>query len=167
MWLSRRNNSIVLSVYETKEHCRNTHGGSGDERFFMLWILDVSVKCTFKVRFGFGSPDCCGREIHYEENMYSSILLQSSFTYFFRQARPGSNQGGVLRAYLLDIQGVDPDEEYQDPDSFYFDIARKVGIAQVARDAVGKEFGRKQNDKRFFMWLWLRVVGHHQIGAWW
>ena len=83
--------------------------------------------------------------------MYSSILLHSSFTYFFRQVRPGSNQGGVLRAYLLDIQGVDPDEEYQEPDSFYFDIARKVGIAQVARDAVGKEFGRKQNDKRFFM----------------
>ena len=56
--------------------------------------------------------------------MYSAILLQSTYTYFFRQARPGSNQGGVLRAYLLDIQGVDPDEEYQDPDSFYFDIAR-------------------------------------------
>ncbi|HBU37642.1 MAG TPA: hypothetical protein DEB70_07535, partial [Planctomycetaceae bacterium] len=103
----------------------------------------------FKVRFGFGYPDCCGRGIHYEENVYSSILLHSSFTYFFRQARPGSKQGGILRSSLLDIQVVEPDEEYQDPNSFYFDIARKVGIAQVARDAVGKEHGRKQNDERF------------------
>ena len=122
----------------------------------MIVFYAVNTRCcqsSVRSKYALVSApaDCCGREIHYEENIYSSILLHSSFTYFFRQARPGSNQGGVLRAYLLDIQGVDPDEEYQDPNSFYFDIARKVGIAQVARDAVGKEFGRKQNDKRFFM----------------
>ena len=88
------------SVYETKEHCRKTHSGSGDDRFFVLGILDFSVKYAFKVRFGFGSPDCCGREIHSEENIYGSILLHFSFSYFFRQSRPESNKDGVLRAYL-------------------------------------------------------------------
>ena len=38
----------------------------------------------------------------------------------------------------------------QDPDSFYSDIARKVGVPQVAHNAVEKKFGWKQNDKRFF-----------------
>ena len=52
--------------------------------------------------------------------------------------------------YKMDIQGVKPYEEYQDPDSFYSEIARKVGIPQVAHDAVGKRFGWKQDDKRFF-----------------
>ena len=55
------------------------------------------------------------------------------------------------RIYKMDIQGVKPYEEYQDPDSFYSEIARKVGIPQVAHDAVGKRFGWKQDDKRFFM----------------
>ena len=54
------------------------------------------------------------------------------------------------RIYKMDIQGVKPYEEYQDPDSFYSEIARKVGIPQVAHDAVGKRFGWKQDDKRFF-----------------
>ena len=54
------------------------------------------------------------------------------------------------RLYKMDIQGVKPYEEYQDPDSFYSEIARKVGIPQVAHNAVEKKFGWKQNDKRFF-----------------
>lgn len=54
------------------------------------------------------------------------------------------------RIYKMDIQGVKPYEEYQDPDSFYSEIAKKIGIPQVARDAIEKEFGWKQNDKKFF-----------------
>ena len=38
----------------------------------------------------------------------------------------------------MDIQGVKPYEEYQDPDTFYSEIARKVGIPQVAHTAVEK-----------------------------
>ncbi len=53
------------------------------------------------------------------------------------------------RLYKMDIQGVKPYEEYQDPDTFYSEIARKVGIPQVAHTAVEKKFGWKQNDKRF------------------
>ena len=55
------------------------------------------------------------------------------------------------RLYKMDIQGVKPYEEYQDPDTFYSEIARKVGIPQVAHTAVEKKFGWKQNDNRFFM----------------
>ncbi len=54
------------------------------------------------------------------------------------------------RIYKMDIQGVKPYEEHQDPDSFYSDIAKKVGVPQIAHNAVEKEFGWKQNDKRFF-----------------
>ena len=54
------------------------------------------------------------------------------------------------RIYGMEIQGVKPYEEYQDPDSFYSEIAKKVGLPQVARNAIEKEFGWKQNDKRFF-----------------
>ena len=43
------------------------------------------------------------------------------------------------RIYKMDIQGVKPYEEYQDPDSFYSDIARKVGVPQVAHNAVEKK----------------------------
>ena len=53
------------------------------------------------------------------------------------------------RLYKMDIQGVKPYEEYQDPDTFYSEIARKVGIPQVAHTAVEKKFGWKQNDKKF------------------
>ena len=54
------------------------------------------------------------------------------------------------RIYGVKIHGVKPYDEYQDPDSFYSEIARKVGVPKVAHDALEKEFGWKQNDKRFF-----------------
>ena len=54
------------------------------------------------------------------------------------------------RIYGVKIHGVKPYDEYQDPDSFYSEIARKVGVPKVAHDAIEKEFGWKQNDKRFF-----------------
>ena len=54
------------------------------------------------------------------------------------------------RIYKMDIQGVKPYEEHQDPDSFYSDIAKKVGVPQAAHNAVEKKFGWKQDDKRFF-----------------
>lgn len=63
------------------------------------------------------------------------------------------------RIYKMDIQGVKPYEEYQDPDSFYSEIARKVGIPQVAHDAVGKRFGWKQDDKRFFYTTMIKGGG--------
>ena len=55
------------------------------------------------------------------------------------------------RIYKMDIQGVKPYEEYQDPDSFYSEIARKVGIPQVAHDAVGKNLGGNRTTRDFFM----------------
>lgn len=69
------------------------------------------------------------------------------------------------RIYGVEIQGVKPYEEYQDPDSFYSEIAKKVGIPQVARNAIEKEFGWKQNDKRFFYATMIKGGGRRLIGV--
>lgn len=114
-------------------------------------MLDVSVNCTFNVRFVVGSTDCCDRKIYYEGNIYSFVLLHSPSVTFADSLDQDSTKVEFFeRIYKMDIQGVKPYEEYQDPDSFYSEIARKVGIPQVAHDAVGKRFGWKQDDKRFF-----------------
>ena len=55
------------------------------------------------------------------------------------------------RLYKMDIQGVKPYKEYQDPDSFYSEIARKVGIPQVAHNAVEKNLGGSKTTSGFFM----------------
>ena len=55
------------------------------------------------------------------------------------------------RLYKMDIQGVKPYEEYQDPDTFYTEIARKVGIPQVAHTAVEKKLDGSRTTRDFLM----------------
>jgi len=53
------------------------------------------------------------------------------------------------KLYKIEIVGVKPLEEYDDPDKFYSAIAKQVEIPKMAFDAVEKKFGWKQNDKYF------------------
>ena len=55
------------------------------------------------------------------------------------------------RLYKMDIQGVKPYEEYQYPDTFYTEIASKVGIRQVAHTAVEKNLDGSRTTRDFLM----------------
>ena len=51
------------------------------------------------------------------------------------------------KTYGKKIVGVKPIGEYKDPDSFYREIAKQLGIYETAYKAVEKEFGWKKTDK--------------------
>ncbi len=52
------------------------------------------------------------------------------------------------KKYKTKITGVKPIEAYSDPDSYYTAIARKLGIFQLAYDAVFKKCGWKKGDNK-------------------
>ena len=60
------------------------------------------------------------------------------------------------KLYDRKIKGVKPFDEYQDPDTFYSEIAKQVGIPEIIYEAVEKKFGWKNDDKNF---LALMVKG--------
>ena len=67
------------------------------------------------------------------------------------------------KLYDTKIKGVKPIEEYQDPDTFYSEIAKQVGIPEVVYEAVEKKFGWKNNDKNF---LALMIKGGGNSDDW-
>ena len=67
------------------------------------------------------------------------------------------------KLYDTKIKGVKPIEEYQDPDTFYSEIAKQVGIPEVVYEAVEKKFGWKNDDKNF---LALMIKGGGDSDDW-
>jgi len=67
------------------------------------------------------------------------------------------------KLYGKKITGVKPIEEYQDPDTFYSEIAKQVGVPQIAYEAVEKKFGWKNDDKNF---LTLMIKGGGDSDDW-
>ena len=67
------------------------------------------------------------------------------------------------KLYDTKIKGVKPIEEYQDPDTFYSEIAKQVGVPQIAYEAVEKKFGWKNDDKNF---LTLMIKGGGDSDDW-
>jgi hypothetical protein len=67
------------------------------------------------------------------------------------------------KLYGKKIMGVKPIEEYQDPDTFYSEIAKQVGIPEIVYEAVGKELGWKNDDKNF---LALMIKGGGNSDDW-
>ena len=63
------------------------------------------------------------------------------------------------KLYDTKIKGVKPIEEYQDPDTFYSEIAKQVGIAEIVYEAVEKKFGWK-NDEENFLTLMIKGGGN-------
>jgi hypothetical protein len=67
------------------------------------------------------------------------------------------------KLYDTKIKGVKPIEEYQDPDTFYSEIAKHVGIPEIVYEAVEKKFGWKNDDKNF---LALMIKGGGNSDDW-
>ena len=67
------------------------------------------------------------------------------------------------KLYDTKIKGVKPIEEYQDPDTFYSEIAKQVGIPEIVYEAVEKKFGWKNDDKNF---LALMIKGGGNSDDW-
>ncbi|NBU86917.1 MAG: hypothetical protein EBS13_06395 [Verrucomicrobia bacterium] len=67
------------------------------------------------------------------------------------------------KLYDTKIKGVKPIEEYQDPYTFYSEIAKQVGIPEVVYEAVEKKFGWKNDDKNF---LALMIKGGGNSDDW-
>ena len=63
------------------------------------------------------------------------------------------------KLYGSKIKGVKPIDEYQDPDAFYSEIAKQVGIPEIVYEAVEKKFGWK-NDEENFLALMIKGGGN-------
>lgn len=63
------------------------------------------------------------------------------------------------KLYGSKIKGVKPIDEYQDPDTFYSEIAKQVGIPEIVYEAVEKKFGWK-NDGENFLALMIKGGGN-------
>ena len=67
------------------------------------------------------------------------------------------------KLYDTKIKGVKPIEEYEDPDTFYSEIAKQVGIPEIVYEAVEKELGWKNDDENFLM---LMIKGGWDSDDW-
>jgi dsRNA-specific ribonuclease len=63
------------------------------------------------------------------------------------------------KLYGSKIKGVKPIDEYQDPDTFYSEIAKQVGIPEIVYEAVEKKLGWK-NDEENFLALMIKGGGN-------
>ena len=67
------------------------------------------------------------------------------------------------KLYDTTITGIKPIGEYDDPDTFYSEIAKQVGIPEIVYEAVKKKFGWKNDDKSF---LALMIKGGGNSDDW-
>ena len=67
------------------------------------------------------------------------------------------------KLYATTITGIKPIGEYDDPDTFYSEIAKQVGIPEIVYKAVEKKFGWKNDDKNF---LALMIKGGGNSDDW-
>ena len=67
------------------------------------------------------------------------------------------------KLYDTKINGVKPIEEYDDPDTFYSEVAKQVGIPEIVYEAVEKELGWKNDDENFLM---LMIKGGWDSDDW-
>ena len=67
------------------------------------------------------------------------------------------------KLYDTKIKGVKPIDEYQDPDTFYSEIAKQVGIPEIVYEVLEEKFGWKNDDKNF---LALMIKGGGNSDDW-
>ena len=67
------------------------------------------------------------------------------------------------KLYDTKIKGVKLFHEYQDPDTFYSEIAKQVGIPEIVYEAVEKKLGWKNDDENFLL---LMIKGGGSNDAW-
>jgi hypothetical protein len=67
------------------------------------------------------------------------------------------------KKYATKIVGVKPIGEYDDPDTFYTEIARRLGIQKLAQAAAAKEFGWAADDGQLSRAVVKRAPGQWQV----
>ena len=85
---------------------------------------------------------------------------------FSKDLKPSEDRRKVEffeKLYDTKIKGVKPIDEYQDPDTFYSEIAKQVGIPKIVYEVVEEKFGWKNDDKNFIL---LMIKGGGNNNAW-
>ena len=107
-------------------------------------------------------------EIHaFSKNMKSILFLLPAILLFpllgFSESlEPSEDRRKVEffeKLYATTITGIKPIGEYDDPDTFYSEIAKQVGIPEIVYEAVKKKFGWK-NDETSFLALMIKGGGN-------
>ena len=107
-------------------------------------------------------------EIHaFSKNMKSILFLLPAILLFpplgfSEPLKPSENRRKVEffeKLYDTTITGIKPIGEYDDPDTFYSEIAKQVGIPEIVYEAVKKKFGWK-NDETSFLALMIKGGGN-------
>jgi len=107
-------------------------------------------------------------EIHaFSKNMKSILFLLPAILLFpllgFSESlEPSEDRRKVEffeKLYDTTITGIKPIGEYDDPDTFYSEIAKQVGIPEIVYEAVKKKFGWK-NDETSFLALMIKGGGN-------
>lgn len=81
---------------------------------------------------------------------------------FSKDLKPSEDRRKVEffeKLYDTRIKGVKPIDEYQDPDTFYSEIAKRVGIPEIVYKAVEEKYGWKKEGKDYFMALMIKGGG--------
>ena len=98
------------------------------------------------------------------------LLLPAIFLFpllgFSESLKPSEDRKKVEffeKLYGKKIMGIKSIEEYKDPDTFYSEIAKQVGIPEIVYEAVEKKFGWKNDDKSF---LALMIKGGGNSDDW-
>jgi hypothetical protein len=97
--------------------------------------------------------------------VFSVIFLFPLFG-FSESLKPSEDRRKVEffeKLYGTKITGIKPLGEYDDPDTFYSEIAKQVGIPGIVYEAVEKKFGWKNDDKNF---LALMIKGGGNSDDW-
>ena len=81
---------------------------------------------------------------------------------FSKDLKPSEDRRKVEffeKLYDIKIKGVKPIDEYQDPDTFYSEIAKQVGIPEIVYKAVEEKYGWKKEGKDYFLALMIKGGG--------
>ena len=81
---------------------------------------------------------------------------------FSKDLKPSEDRRKVEffeKLYDIKIKGVKSINEYQDPDTFYSEIAKRVGIPEIVYNAVEEKYGWKKEGKDYFLALMIKGGG--------
>ena len=111
-------------------------------------------------------------EIHALDKKMKIILLLLPAIFLFpllgfsESLKPSEDRKKVEffeKLYDTKIKGIKPLGEYDDPDTFYSEIAKQVGIPEIVYESVEKELGWKNDDENF---LALMIKGGWDSDHW-
>ena len=112
------------------------------------------------------------KEIHAFDKEMKIILLLLPAIFLFpllgfsESLKPSEDRKKVEffeKLYDTKIKGIKPFGEYDDPDTFYSEIAKQVGIPEIVYEAVENKLGWKNDDENF---LALMIKGGWDSDHW-